>query len=123
MTTATVLRGLSFPFRIDGGRVAETDGFRKIEEDVRHLLSVRVGERIMLRAYGGGAHAHRQHPDDRALAALVRHEIEAAFQTYMPDLRLTAPIAVSADESVLTVVIEYLAAPGDVLRRVEVQFP
>ena len=102
--TASLLRGISFPFRIDGGRVAETDGFQKIEEDVRHLLAVRVGERIMLRTYGGGVHAHRQQPDDRTLAALVRHEIEAAFQTYMPDLRLTAPIAVAAGESVLTVV-------------------
>jgi hypothetical protein len=41
----------------------------------------------------------------------------------MPDLRLTAPLAVVASEERLTVSVEYAAAPGDVIRRLEVQIP
>jgi phage baseplate assembly protein W len=120
--TDTVLRGVSFPFRIDGG-VARSSGSDKVEEDVIHLLSVRLGERTMLRGYGGGVHARREQPNSPALAALVRHEIETALRTHMPDLRLAAPLVVVAREERLTVQMEYVAAPGDILRRLEVQLP
>jgi phage baseplate assembly protein W len=117
------LKGLSFPFRIEHGGVAQATGFDKVEQDVIHLLSVHLGERTMLRAYGGGVHRRREHPNSPALAALVRHEIEVALRTYMPELRLTAPLSVVARESQLTVEIQYAAAPGDVLRRIEVPLP
>jgi phage baseplate assembly protein W len=121
--TAETLRGLSFPFRIEGGGVASSSDDRKIAEDVAHLISVRLGERTMLREYGGGAQARREQPNSPALAALVRHELELALRTFMPDLRLTAPLAVVASEGRMTVSIEYVAAPGDVIRRLEVQLP
>jgi phage baseplate assembly protein W len=121
--TAETLRGLSFPFRIAGGGVAASSDDRKVAEDVAHLISVRLGERTMLRDYGGGVQARREQPNSPALAALVRHELELALRTFMPDLRLTAPLAVVADEERLTVSLEYLTAPGDVVRRLEVQLP
>jgi phage baseplate assembly protein W len=121
--SGSTLTGLSFPFRIERGGVAGATGLDKIEEDVIHLLSVRLGERTMLREYGGGVYRRREQPNSPALAALVRHEIEAALRTYMPDLRLTAPLTVVAVESQLTVQIQYTAAPGDVLRRLEVVLP
>jgi phage baseplate assembly protein W len=121
--SADTLRGLSFPFRIEGGSVAASSDDRKIAEDVAHLISVRLGERTMLREYGGGVQARRQQPNSPALAALVRHELEVALRAFMPDLRLTAPLAVVAIEGRLTVSIEYTAAPGDVIRRIEVQLP
>ena len=121
--SSRTFKGIAFPFRIDRGGVAESSGFEKVEEDVRHLLSVRLDERTMLREYGGGVHRRREQPNSPALAALVRHEIEIALRTYMPDLRLTAPLAVKADESRLTIEIQYAAAPGDILRRLEVELP
>jgi uncharacterized protein len=117
------LHGLAFPFRIENGGVASSTDFDKVEEDVIHLLSVRLGERTMLRSYGGGIHSRRQQPNSPALAALVRHEIETALRANMPDLRLAAPLTVVAREEQLTVQIEYFAAPGDILRRLEVQLP
>jgi phage baseplate assembly protein W len=121
--TAETLRGLSFPFRIEGGAVVASSDDRKIAEDVAHLISVRLGERTMLREYGGGVQARREQPNSPAFAALVRYELELALRTFMPDLRLTAPLAVVANEERLTVSIEYVAAPGDVIRRLEVQLP
>lgn len=119
----TELSGLAFPFRIENGRVARATGFEKVEEDVIHLLSVRLGERAMRRGYGAGVHGRRQLPNGSALAALVRHEVETALRTSMPDLRLTAPLRVVAGEERLTVEIQYAAAPGDMLRRLEVPLP
>lgn len=117
------LTGLAFPFRIERGGVAQSSGLDKVEEDVVHLLSVRLGERTMLRDYGGGVYRRREQPNSPALAALVRHEIELALRAFMPDLRLVAPLSVVASESQLTVRLEYAAAPGDVLRRLEVTLP
>ncbi len=121
--TAETLRGLSFPFRIEAGGVVASSEDEKVAEDVAHLISVRLGERTMLREYGAGVQARRQQPNSPALAALVRHELETALRTFMPDLRLTAPLTVVASEERLTVSIEYVAAPGDVIRRLEVQLP
>jgi phage baseplate assembly protein W len=121
--TGERLAGLAFPFRIEGGGLARSTGFEKVEQDVIHLLSVRLGERTMLRSYGGGVHSRREQPNHPALAALVRHEVESALRTHMPDLRLTAPLTVLANEEILTVEIQYAAAPGDVLRRLEVPLP
>lgn len=119
----TVLTGMSFPFRIDQGGVMKSSGADKVDQNIIHLLSVRLGERTMLRTYGGGVHGRREQPNSSVLAALVRHEIETALRTQIPDLRLTAPLNVIAREERLVVQIEYAAAPGDILRRLEVQLP
>jgi phage baseplate assembly protein W len=125
------LVGLAFPFRILPTRaraagedpnaplpagVARSVGFEKVEDDVRHLLSVRLGERPMLRGYGGGVHPHRQDPNDETLSAIVRHEIELALRTFMPDVELTSPLEMTIREEELTVAIDYRATPGDVVR-------
>jgi phage baseplate assembly protein W len=121
--SSTQLTGLSFPFRIERGGVKQSSGFAKIEEDVVHLLSVRLGERTMLRDYGGGVYRRREQPNSPALAALVRHEIEAALRTFFPELRLVGPLTVVARDSQLAVRIQYSASPDDVLRDLEVTLP
>lgn len=121
--TVPTLKGLAFPFRIERGGVAQSEGFDKVEQDVVHLLSVRLGERTMLREYGGGVYRRREQPNSPALAALVRHEIEIALRTYMPELRLTAPLAVVADEEKLNIRIQYAADPNDIVRDIVVPLP
>lgn len=121
--SADTLTGLAFPFRIERGGVKQSSGPAKIEEDVVHLLSVRLGERPMLRDYGGGVYRRREEPNSPALAALVRHEIEAALRTFFPELRLVGPLTVVARDSVLTVRLQYSASPDDVLRDLEVTLP
>lgn len=119
------LTGFAFPFRFDieKGGVGRADGFQKIEQNVHHLLSTRLGERVMLRTYGGGVHQRLQTPNDSTLRALVKHEIEEALQAYMPEVRLVAPIKVSSREEELTIILEYRADPRDVVRRLELQLP
>lgn len=116
------LVGLAFPFRIAGGARRARD-MEKIEQNVRHILSTRLGERVMLRDYGGGVHHRLQSPNDSTLRALVKHEIEQALRLYMPEVRLTAPLKLTSQESELTVVVEYTADPTDVVRRLELKIP
>lgn len=112
------LSGIGFPFRILRGGVAPARGVDKLEQDLRLLLSTRIGERVMQRAYGGGVHRRVQDPNDAALRALLRHEIEQALRMYMPEVQLTAPVrVVAAREEQLTVVIEYAAGADDAVRR------
>lgn len=117
------LRGVGFPFRIRNGRVRQSAGFEKVVENVRHLLGTRLGERVMLRTFGGGVHHQVQEPNSSTLRALVRREIEIALRTYMPEVRLTSPIRVSGRESEMRISVEYKANPGDVVRRLEIELP
>ncbi|KAM3090255.1 GPW/gp25 family protein [Phormidesmis sp. 146-35] len=117
------LMGFAFPFRITNGGIERSQGFDKIEDNVRHLLSTRLGERVMLRTYGGGVHHRLQAPNSTTLGALIKHEIEQALRTYMPEVKLTAPIRIRTVESELSIVVEYTAAPQDVIRRLELQIP
>jgi phage baseplate assembly protein W len=117
------LLGFGFPFRIAAGGVARAAGADKVDQNVRHLLGTGLGERPMLRTYGGGVHHRLQDPADGTLRALVKHDIEGALRSYAPDVQLTGPISVSVVEEQLTVVIQYLANPQDVLRRIELQMP
>lgn len=116
------LSGTAFPFRILGGVVRSTGG-DKIADDLRHLLSVRVGERMMLRAYGGGAHHRLQEANDTTLRTLLKHEIEAGLRVFMPEVELTEPLRVSGREEELTVAIAYRADPTAMVRRLEIRIP
>jgi phage baseplate assembly protein W len=115
------LVGFQFPFCIVDGSVAQAAEHEKIRQNVRHLLSVRSGERLMRRDYGGGVHQRVHHANDETLRSLVRHEIEHALRVYLPNARLTSPLHLDADEHTLTVTIEYRANPADVVRRLQLE--
>lgn len=115
------LVGFAFPFRVEGGRVARSTDFEKVADNVRHALSTRLGERAMLRTYGGGVHHRVQSPNDATLRALVKHEIEQALREHLPAVRLIAPIRLVSREEELRVIVEYVADPRGEVRRLELQ--
>lgn len=116
------LEGFAFPFRIDGG-LARQKGFEKVAANVRHLLATRLGERVMLRNYGGGVHHRLQDSNDETLRTLVRHEVEQALRTWIPAARLTSPVEVTRQEHRMLIAFEYVASPKDVLQRMEIPLP
>jgi phage baseplate assembly protein W len=77
----------------------------------------------MLRDFGGGVHQRLQEPNDGTLRALVHHEIEQALRTFLPEVRLVSPLRLRAEEEVMTVTVDYVADPNDVVRRLELQVP
>ncbi|MHB1241946.1 MAG: GPW/gp25 family protein [Gaiellaceae bacterium] len=112
---ALPLRGVAFPFRIDArsGGVAATEGPRKLTENLQHLLLTRIGERLMLRDYGGGASLLVQENINDGLLAVARQQIGAAMLRYEPRA-LPQDISVLSHEGELFVRIQYLQAevPG-----------
>jgi phage baseplate assembly protein W len=113
------LTGFAFPFRIAGG-VKRARDFEKIEQNVRHLLSTRLGERPMLRGYGGGVHHRLQAPNDATLRALIQYEIEQALRLYLPEVQLIAPLTLTASEQELRITLEYRADPDEAVRRLQI---
>jgi phage baseplate assembly protein W len=130
------LEGFAFPFRIEpprrdppgtghrvGGSVVRARGPEKVAADLRHLLSVRLGERLMLRTYGGGVHHRLQGPNDATLRTLIKHEMEQALRAFFPEVRLQGPLVLSSRGSELRIELEYRASADDVVRRLEIELP
>jgi len=113
----TTLRGMSMPFRVEGGRVKQSAGADKVADDLRHLLSTRLGERVLRRAYGGGVQHRLQQPNDHTLRTLIRHEIEQALRSHLPSARLTSPIQLTHNTSELTVTFDYTIDSDELAQR------
>lgn len=80
------VKGLAFPFRIDprSGGVAIAEGPSKLRENLQHLLLTRVGERVMLREYGGGVSQLLQENINEGLIAVARLQIGGAMLRFEP---------------------------------------
>jgi phage baseplate assembly protein W len=112
------LQGPAFPYGFAHGATRMVSDAGKIEQDLRHLLEVRIGERPMLRTYGGGVHRWIQEPSDKALRTLARHQLETALRAFMPEVTLVAPPTIQSNGGTLTLTIDYKANPLDVVRRI-----
>jgi phage baseplate assembly protein W len=109
------LRGASFPFRIDprSGAVATTAGGAKLRENVEHLLLTRVGERTLVRDYGGGVTQLFQENVNDGIVAVARHQISTALLRFEPRV-LPQEITVNSRNGELLLVVRFLEAetPG-----------
>ena len=119
----TVLRGMATPFRIAGGAVRQSSGADKVADDLRHLLSTRLGERVLLRGYGGGVQNRLQQPNDHTLRTLIRHEIEQALRDHLPQARLAGSLRLTHSESDLTVTLDYTVDADQPAQRVALTLP
>jgi phage baseplate assembly protein W len=117
------LTGVGFPFRIVDGGVRLSRGDQKIREDVRHLLAVRRGERVMRRRYGGGAHDALQEANDETRRALIKHEMEGALREFLPQVELAAPIAVAGSGSEIKVTLRYRVTRDAFVDQLEINAP
>jgi phage baseplate assembly protein W len=109
------IRGFAFPFRIDPrtGGVATTAGPSKLKENLTHLLQTRVGERLMVREYGGGVHQLLHENINSGLIAVARHQIGRAMLRFEPRV-LPQEISVIQHEGTLYLRLQYIQAdtPG-----------
>jgi phage baseplate assembly protein W len=119
----TTLQGMSMPFRVDGGRIRQSAGADKVADDLRHLLSTRLGERVLRRSYGGGVQHRLQEPNDDTLRTLIRYEIEQAVRGHLPLARLTSPILLTHNESELTVTFDYAIDSSELAQHVALTLP
>jgi uncharacterized protein len=112
---SSILRGFAFPFQIDPrtGGVAATEGTDKLAANLERLLLARIGERLMLRDYGGGASALVQENVNDGLIAVARNQIASAILRYETRV-LPQDVTVVPWDGGLTVRVTYLQAqsPG-----------
>jgi phage baseplate assembly protein W len=101
--------GFAFPFRIEAGGVATESGIRKLNDNIAHLLLTSVGERVMLRDYGGGLRQLLHDPNNDAMRAIVQRQVAKAIGTYEPRVLVQA-VNLTQDEpgGVLNINVQYI---------------
>ena len=76
-------KGFAFPFRINAnGGVALSEGETHLAEGLRHLLSTRLGERVMRREYGSRIFEVPFDPNDNAIFAFLKRYVLNAARTW-----------------------------------------
>jgi phage baseplate assembly protein W len=101
--------GFAFPFRIVVGGVATESGIRKLNDNIAHLLLTTVGERVMLRDYGGGLRQLLHDPNNNAMRAIVQRQVAKAIGAYEPRV-LVQVVNLTQDEpgGVLNINVQYI---------------
>lgn len=103
------IQGFAFPFAIDSrtGGVATAAESEKLQQNIKHLLLTHIGERAMLRTYGGGVSGLYQESINDGLLAVAQHQVAKAMLQFEPRL-VPQEIRVTANEGQLYLVVRYL---------------
>lgn len=116
----TERRGVGFPFRVVDGGVRLSQGDQKLRENVRHLLAIRKGERVMRRNYGGGAQNAVHEANDKTRRLLLKHDLEEALREFLPQVELAAPVEVTGSGSEIRAVLLYRLLPEGAVEQLEI---
>jgi len=116
---------LDYPFAIAGnGRAALTLGDDHIRDLIEQVLFTAPGERVMLPDFGCGLLTKTFEPGGTLLAAATELLVRSSLQYWLGDLIDVSSVSVNAEDSTLTVDIQYsrlvdgnqvstqIAAPG-----------
>jgi len=100
--------GADFPFRIDPetGGVAWARGAEKVRQNVRIILSTRVGERPLLRPFGSRLSALVHEPNDAALSDILKNQAQQALLQWEPRI-LALQASVDQSEGQVAMRIQY----------------
>lgn len=81
MDTARIYgRGFRFPFGLDAGRVAWSEGEDNVQECLQHLLLTELGERLHLPDFGGGLAAFLYEPNAVATRTRIADRVREAVR-------------------------------------------
>jgi len=112
----TQVRGMSFPFRVDPhtGGIGVSSGSTKLRENIVHLMLTRIGERPMLREYGGGVTQLLQENVDEGLVAIAQHQFAKAMLRFEPRVLPQEISLIETEPGTLQLRVLYLEAthPG-----------
>ena len=100
---------IDFPFSFDGrGRTASTDDDDHIRDMIEELLFTNPGERVNRPDFGSGLMQLVFAPNSPELAAALQLTTQSALQRYLGDLIGLQQLQVSAEDSTLNVVVQYV---------------
>lgn len=98
--------GWPFPVSPDElGRLPLRSGPEKVAESIRIILDTEPGERIMRPGFGCGLRRYLMKPNNAAMRALLKLDVERALQAQEPRISLES-VRVEAGEDPALVLIE-----------------
>jgi hypothetical protein len=106
---------IDYPYHLDGrGRTACADCTDHIREMIEQLLFTSPGERVNQPDFGSGLLQMVFAPNSVELAAALQYTTQAALQRYLGDLIDLQSLQVTAQDSTLNVMVQYvIKATGD----------
>jgi phage baseplate assembly protein W len=108
MAAADSARGAQIPFAIDaGGSVMWSTGTEKVRQNVRMILSTRLGERPMRRDFGTRIPSLAHEPNDDVLSSLIETQAREALMQWEPRLTVTRS-RVQHGDGLLTMWLDYV---------------
>ncbi len=100
---------IDFPFHFDSrGRTAATDDDDHIRDMIEQLLFTNPGERVNRPEFGSGLLQMVFAPNSPELASALQFTMQAALQRYLGDLIDLRQLQVSAEDSTLSVIVQYV---------------
>ena len=100
---------LDFPLHFDGrGRTAETAPDAHIRDLIEQLIFTAPGERVNRPTFGGGLMQLVFAPNSDELAATSQLLVHGALEQFLGDLIQVQEVRVTAEDSTLRVVIQYI---------------
>src|SRR5512139_1156535 len=100
---------IDYPFHFDSrGRTASTDDADHIRDMIEQLLFTNPGERVNRPDFGSGLLQMVHAPNSPELASALQFTMQAALQRYLGDLIDLQQLQASAEDSKLSVVVEYV---------------
>jgi uncharacterized protein len=106
---------LYFPYQLDGrGRTQEAAPQDYLSQLIEQVLFTSPGERVNMPDFGSGLLQLAFAPNSVEMAAATQFTVQAALQKWLAGLVTIQSVAVSAQESVLTVTVTYTPLNTDV---------
>jgi phage baseplate assembly protein W len=100
---------IDFPLHFDQrGRTASTDDDDHIRDMIEQLLFTNPGERVNRPDFGSGLLQMVFAPNSPELASALQFTMQAALQRYLGDLIDLQQLQVSAEDSTLSVVVQFV---------------
>ena len=110
---------IDYPFQFGNhGRTAQTDTAGYIRDLIEQVLFSAPGERVMRPDFGSGLRELVFAPNSPELAATTQFLVQGALQQWLADLITVEAVKVSAEDSRLSVSVQYVVRRTD-MRRVE----
>ena len=100
---------IDYPFHIDaGGRIASIDQEEHIRDLIEQVLFTSPGERVNRPTFGSGLIQLVFAPNSAEVDTAMQFLVQGALQQWLGELIEVKAVDVTADESTLQVVVEYV---------------
>lgn len=100
---------IDYPFQFDGrGRTSLSDDEEYVRELIEQILLTAPGERVMRPTFGSGVRELVFGAASPEVATATQYLVQGALQQWLADLIAVEAVEVQAQDSTLTVHVQYL---------------